>query len=121
MTDFKMYELKIDSKYRDIELSSLYDGLEEVPKASSVETQTVGLYKPISYIIYQKNEHRYCFKKTNSKCLLFLGQISISMSVLCISSYMLIIADGDCDISTPYIGIISFVLGKILSYNILWY
>ncbi len=45
----------------------------------------------------------------------YAGQLIVSMSVLGISTFMLIKANGSCEQSSPYIGLISFLLGKILS------
>ena len=45
----------------------------------------------------------------------YAGQFIVTMSVLGISTFMLIKADGNCEQSASYIGLISFVLGKILS------
>ena len=45
----------------------------------------------------------------------YCGQFIVTMSVLGISTLMLIKADGNCEQSASYIGLISFVLGKILS------
>ena len=45
----------------------------------------------------------------------YAGQLVVTMSVLGISTFMLIKANGNCEQSASYIGLISFILGKILS------
>ena len=56
-----------------------------------------------------------CCIRVNSHAVAYLGQFTIVVGVLTLSTYMLLEADGDCNKSSPYIGLISFVLGKILS------
>ena len=56
-----------------------------------------------------------CCFNVNPHGVAYLGQFIVTMSVLSISTYMLLKADGSCEKSSPYIGLISFVLGKILS------
>jgi hypothetical protein len=58
---------------------------------------------------------RSCCFQLDPKGVAYAGQFTISMTVLGISTYMLFQADGDCNKSSPYIGLISFLLGKILS------
>jgi hypothetical protein len=58
---------------------------------------------------------RSCCFQLDPKGVAYAGQFTISMTVLGISTYMLLKADGDCNQSSPYIGLISFLLGKILS------
>jgi hypothetical protein len=65
--------------------------------------------------IPEKAIWRSCCFQLDPRCLAYAGQFTISMTVLGISTYMLLQADGDCNKSSPYIGIISFLLGKILS------
>ena len=69
----------------------------------------------ISDDIPEKAIWRSCCFQLDPRCLAYAGQFTISMTVLGISTYMLLQADGDCNKSSPYIGIISFLLGKILS------
>ena len=56
-----------------------------------------------------------CCLRTDRQAVVYLGQLSFSLSVLGISCAMLIIADGDCNKSSPYISLIAFLLGKLLS------
>ena len=56
-----------------------------------------------------------CCFQLDPRGVAYAGQFTISMTVLGISTYMLLKADGDCNKSSPYIGLISFLLGKILS------
>ena len=80
---------------------------EEDIKASSVETQ----------VDIKKNEAIWesCCIKTDKHAISYFGQLFVTISVLGISTFFLIKADGDCNKSSPYIGLISFLLGKILS------
>ena len=56
-----------------------------------------------------------CCFQLNSQCVTYTGQLSFSIAVLGICTLMLVKADGDCSMSSPYINIISFLAGKILS------
>jgi hypothetical protein len=56
-----------------------------------------------------------CCLKTDRQAVVYFGQLSFAFSVLAFSAAMLINADGDCNKSSPYIGLISFLLGKLLS------
>ena len=75
-------------------------------KASSVETQVteekVKMWKS-------------CCFSLDPHSVTYFGQFTISLAVLGISTFMLVKADGSCEKSSPYIGLISFLLGKILS------
>ena len=75
--------------------------------ASSVEVQTSE----------KKNDHIWesCCLKTDKHAISYFGQLFVTTSVLGISTYMLVLADGECNRSSPWIGMISFLLGKILS------
>ena len=56
-----------------------------------------------------------CCLKMNSKCIIYSGQILVSVLVLGLCTYMLILSDGDCNRSSSYINLIAFLLGKLLS------
>ena len=56
-----------------------------------------------------------CCLKTDRQAVVYFGQLSFSFAVLAFSCGMLVIAEGDCNKSSPYIGLISFLLGKLLS------
>ena len=45
----------------------------------------------------------------------WLGQLAVMMSVLAFCAQQLIAAEGECNRSSPYIGLISFILGKALA------
>lgn len=78
---------------------------EQIP-SSSLESQTE-----------KKNDHIWesCCLKTDKHAISYFGQLFVTTSVLGISTYFLLRADGDCNKSSPWIGMISFLLGKILS------
>ena len=63
----------------------------------------------------QPDVWRSCCFQLSPPGVAYCGQFTVTMMVLAISTYMLIKADGDCNKSSPFIGLISFVLGKILS------
>jgi len=56
-----------------------------------------------------------CCLTTDRQATVYIGQLLFSFSVLGFSAVMLVIADGDCNKSSPYIGLISFLMGKLLS------
>ena len=58
---------------------------------------------------------RSCCLRTDRQAVVYLGQLSFSLSVLGICTTMLILADGQCEKSSPYISLIAFLLGKLLS------
>ena len=58
---------------------------------------------------------RSCCLQTDRQSTVYIGQLVFSFSVLGFSAEMLILADGDCNKSSPYIGLISFLMGKLLS------
>ena len=60
-------------------------------------------------------EWRSCCLTVDKNAMVYLTQSLLSVMVLAFSASMLVYADGDCDKSSPYIGLISFILGKILS------
>ena len=58
---------------------------------------------------------RSCCLKTDRHATVYIGQLVFSFSILGFSAAMLVLADGDCNKSSPYIGLISFLMGKLLS------
>ena len=56
-----------------------------------------------------------CCIRTNPHAVAYLGQIGISSLIIAFSFIMLLKADGNCEKSSPYIGLISFLMGKLLS------
>ena len=56
-----------------------------------------------------------CCLRTDRQALVYFGQLSFSLTIVGISTAMLILAKGDCNQSSPYISLLSFLLGKILS------
>ena len=56
-----------------------------------------------------------CCLETDRQAVIYFGQLFFSFSVLTFCCVMLYTADGDCNRSSPYIGLISFLLGKLLS------
>jgi hypothetical protein len=58
---------------------------------------------------------RSCCLRTDRQATVYIGQLVFSFSVLGFSASMLVLANGDCNKSSPYIGLISFLMGKLLS------
>ena len=56
-----------------------------------------------------------CCIRTNPHAIAYIGQLLISIIILAFSFIMLIKANGNCEQSSPYIGLISFLMGKLLS------
>ena len=56
-----------------------------------------------------------CCLRTDRQAVVYLGQLSFSLSVLGICTTMLILSGGNCEKSSPYISLIAFLLGKLLS------
>ena len=54
-----------------------------------------------------------CCLKTDRQAVVYFGQLSFAFAVLAFSCSMLVVAEGDCNRSSPYIGLISFLLGKL--------
>ena len=61
------------------------------------------------------DEWRSCCFRLSPQFIAYFGQLFVTSSIIGLSAYMLIQADGDCNRSSPFIGLLSFVLGKILS------
>jgi hypothetical protein len=61
------------------------------------------------------NAWRSCCFTLDKGCVAYSGQFVFSMSVLTFCAVMLVQAQGDCNKSSAYINIISFMMGKILS------
>jgi hypothetical protein len=56
-----------------------------------------------------------CCLRTNRHAVTYISQVIISIIVIIISTSMIIISSGECNRSSPWIGLVSFVLGKVLS------
>ena len=56
-----------------------------------------------------------CCVRTNPHAIAYIGQLLISILILTFSFIQLIYSEGDCNRSAPYIGLISFLMGKLLS------
>jgi hypothetical protein len=66
----------------------------------------------------EDEEHKMwtsCCIRVNGEMIQYVGQLVVTMSVIAISTMMLIKAENDCSVSSPYIGLLSFILGKILN------
>ena len=47
--------------------------------------------------------------------VVYIGQLSFSLAEMGVCTTMLVLAEGDCNRSSPYISLIAFLLGKLLS------
>lgn len=56
----------------------------------------------------------FCIE-SDRQATVYFGQLAVSFAVLGFCAVMLLKADGDCSQSSPYVGLISFILGKALS------
>lgn len=61
------------------------------------------------------NTWRSCCLVVNPHAIAYFSQIFISLALLIVSTYMIILADGSCDRASPWVNLISFIAGKILS------
>ncbi len=61
------------------------------------------------------DEWRSCCFRMSPPAIAYFGQVFVTVAIIGISTYQLHLADGDCNRSSPYIGLLSFVAGKILS------
>ena len=55
-----------------------------------------------------------CCLRTGRQAVVFFGQLSYSLAVMGVCTTMLILADGDCNKSSPYISLIAFLLGQVI-------
>ena len=62
-----------------------------------------------------EHEWKSCCITVDKNMMVYFGQLSFSFAILSFCVVMLIRADGSCDKSSPYIGLLSFMLGKLLS------
>jgi hypothetical protein len=56
-----------------------------------------------------------CAGGTERQMVVYFGQMFFSIIILTFSFIQLIRANGNCDKSSPYIGLISFLMGKLLA------
>jgi hypothetical protein len=65
--------------------------------------------------IEEKTIWESCCLKTDKTAVIYLGQFTFSVMILTFCAFQLVKANGDCDKSSAYIGLISFLMGKMLS------
>ncbi len=56
-----------------------------------------------------------CCLRTDRHMIAYIGQFIFSMSVLAFSCIMISNSEGQCDRISPFVSIISFLMGKLLS------
>ena len=78
-------------------------------------------HKTMQTIPEQKNTNRTWKScccggiESDRQSSVYIGQMIVVFIILAFSGTMLVLADGNCDKSSAYIGLISFCLGKVLS------
>ena len=63
----------------------------------------------------KKDVWESCCLRTDRHMIAYIGQFIFSMSVLAFCAIMIIRAQGDCNNVSPFVSIISFLMGKLLS------
>ena len=63
----------------------------------------------------KKDVWESCCLRTDRHMIAYIGQFVFSMSVLAFCAIMIIRARGDCNNVSPFVSIISFLMGKLLS------
>lgn len=56
-----------------------------------------------------------CCIQTDRGAVVYLGQMCFAGALIALCAVMLVKANGDCSVSSPYISLLSFLAGKILS------
>ena len=63
----------------------------------------------------EKRIWKSCCLKTDKYAVVYLGQFVITLLILGFCALQLARSNYDCDKSSPYLGLISFILGKLLA------
>ena len=58
---------------------------------------------------------RSCCIQTDRQAVVYIGQMIFSGALIGLCGVMLVRADGDCSVSSPYISLLSFLAGKVLA------
>ena len=61
-----------------------------------------------------EHEWKSCCITVDKNMMVYFGQLSFAFAILAFCAVMLVKSDGDCNRSSPYIGLLSFMLGKLL-------
>jgi hypothetical protein len=56
-----------------------------------------------------------CCIETDRGAVVYIGQMVFAGSVIALCAMMLVRADGECNKSSPYVSLLSFLAGKILA------
>jgi len=64
---------------------------------------------------HNKNTWKSCCLKSDKTMIVFLSQILTTLLILAFCAFQLAKSEFDCNKSSPYIGLISFILGKLLA------
>ena len=74
--------------------------------------------KEVTYDLESNDEKRVwksCCFKTDKSMIVYLGQFVITLLILAFCALRLAQSEFDCNKSSPYIGLVSFILGKLLA------
>jgi hypothetical protein len=63
----------------------------------------------------KKHTWKSCCLKSDKTMIVFLSQILTTLLILAFCAFQLAKSEFDCNKSSPYIGLISFILGKLLA------
>lgn len=85
------------------------------PQNSPISQQEVPEPQSGSNLQTERKQWKSFCLQTDRQAVVYLGQLLFSFAVLAFCCLQLYTADGDCNRSSPYIGLISFLLGKLLS------
>ena len=83
-------------------------------------------HKEITYTIDNNNDmdnvsektHTYwksCCLKSDKSMIVFISQMITTLLILAFCAFQLAKSEFDCNKSSPYIGLVSFILGKLLA------
>ena len=56
-----------------------------------------------------------CCVETDRQTVVYIGQMLFSAGLISLCAVMLVRVDGNCDKSSPYISLLSFLAGKVLA------
>ena len=56
-----------------------------------------------------------CCVETDRQAVVYIGQMIFSAGIITLCAVMLVNSEGDCNKSSPYISLLSFLAGKVLA------
>ena len=72
---------------------------------------------PAPLVRQQTGRERWvsCCVETDRQAVVYIGQMAFAAGIVTLCAIMLVRADGNCDKSSPYISLLSFLAGKVLA------